>query len=395
MAGGLTMQAPQVVLVSSYYPPHLGGQEVVVQDLAQRLHGSEVSVEVVTSDLGSARGVTLDKGVRVTRLKSFEFAHTAVIWGLFAWLVKHIKRDTVVHVHAGQIFTPEIVWLASRIARFKYILHFHSDMKPSGVMGKLLPIYNRVFLVPAVRDAAIIVVLRNDRKFELMQEYPNNRGIIVMSNGITDEFFDVPREPGRSSGRLLFVGRLSPHKNVAGLLDALATRESKFGLDIVGDGESREELEAFVAERQLTNVTFHGKVNRDELHQFYSSCSAFVLPSFYEQQAMVLLEAMACRVPIIASRVNVSDTTNGSVIFVDPTTEGIISGIAEFAGMSMEEVDEMVDSAYQKVRRLSWSAVIDSYVDLYSEVVAGLAVGIGPRDCPRAESASGPRPGRR
>jgi glycosyltransferase involved in cell wall biosynthesis len=364
------MPVPKIVLVSSYYPPHLGGQEVVVKDLANGLHASNVSVEVVTSDLGSVKGVTVESGVRVTRLKSFEFAHTAVIWGLFFWLVRNVRRDGVVHVHAGQLFTPEVVRLASKFAGFKYILHFHSDMKPSGLMGIFLPCYNKLFLASAIRGAAIVVVLRDDRKHELMREYPHNRGVIVMSNGITDDFYEVPRDPDNTSGRLLFVGRLAPHKNVAGLLEALATSSAKFGLDIVGDGESRKDLEILAASKNLANVTFHGRLDRHALQPFYATCSAFILPSFYEQQAMVLLEAMASRVPIIASKVNAqSSTISGSAIVVDPTAEGIASGIEEFARMSAAEVEAMVDRSFQKVKQLSWGTIINSYIDLYSKTL--------------------------
>jgi glycosyltransferase involved in cell wall biosynthesis len=364
------MRVPKVVLVSSYYPPHLGGQEVVVQDLANRLHASNVSVEVVTSDLGSVTGVTIENGVQVTRLKSLEFAHTAVIWNLFFWLIRNVKQDTIVHVHAGQLITPEVVWAASKFGRFSYILHFHSDMKPSGLMGIFLPLYNKIFLTLPMRDASTTIVLREDRSLELMRDYPNNRGVLVMSNGITDDFYEVSRNPGDTTGRLLFVGRLSPHKNVAGLLEAIALTDCKYGVDIVGDGESRKGLEALAAAKNLTNVTFHGRLRRTELHQFYATCSAFILPSFYEQQAMVLLEAMACRVPIIASKVNaVANTFDGSAIVVDPTAEGIASGIEEFARMTAAEIEGMVDRAYKKVKKLSWNTIVKSYIDLYVKML--------------------------
>ena len=368
------MTAPKVVLVSAYYPPHLGGQEVVVQDLANRLHASGVSVEVVTSDLGAAKGVTVESGVRVTRLKGFQFAHAAIIPGLFFWLVKHVKEDTVVHLHAGQLFTPEPVWLAAKFAKFKYILHFHSDMARSGPMGILLPPYKRIFLPLPVRDAAITVVLRDDRKLELMREFPNNRGVLVMSNGVTDDFFEVPRNTDESTGRLLFVGRLSPHKNVAGLLEALALSKAKLGVDIVGDGECQKELAELAAAKNLTGVTFHGRLSREEIKQFYATCDAFILPSIADQQPMVLLEAMACRVPIIASKVNaMSNTIDGAAIIVDPSPEGIVAGIEEFSRMSSSDVAAMVDRASGRAHRLSWNNVIKSYIDLYTEILAWLA----------------------
>jgi glycosyltransferase involved in cell wall biosynthesis len=366
------MRAPHVLLISAYYPPHLGGQEVVVQDLANRLYASNVSLEVVTSDLGSVKGAAVENGVHVTRLKSFQFAHTAVIWNLFFWLIKNAKKDTVVHLHAGQLFTPEVVWLASKFARFKYILHIHSEMAPSGPMGIFLPLYNRLFLTLPIRDAAITVVLRDDRRLELMRGYHNNRGVIVMSNGVTEDFFEVSRNAADTTGRLLFVGRLSPHKNVAGLLEALALSNFRSGIDIIGDGECRKDLEDFVAAQNLDNVTFHGRLSRDEVKRFYATCAAFILPSFSDEQPMVLLEAMACRVPIITSKVNaLSNTIDGAAIVIDPTVEGIAKGIEEFARMNTRDMEAMVDRAFERVKKLSWDTIIQSYIDLYEKIHAG------------------------
>jgi glycosyltransferase involved in cell wall biosynthesis len=367
------MKEPKIVLVSAYYPPHLGGQEIVVQDLANRLHAAGCSVAVVTSDLGSMKGVTIENGVQVTRLKSFEFSHTAIIWRLFYWLIKNVQEDTIVHLHAGQVFTPEMVWLASKFARFKYILHFHWDLTPSGPMGIFLPFYKKFLLTPSIRNAAVTVTLREDYKVELMREYPDNRGMVVLSNGITEDFYEVPRRHlSGTNGRLLFVGRLSPHKNVTGLLEALALPGSDFGADIIGDGECRDELEKLAASKKLSNVTFHGRLSRREIQEFYSICSAFVLPSFHEQQPMVLLEAMACRAPIITSKVNaLSDTIDGAAIIVDPSIQGISDGLKEFARMNPGEIQAMVDRAFERVQKLSWSAVIISYIELYKKVLTG------------------------
>ena len=231
------------------------------------------------------------------------------------------------HVHAGQVFTTEIVWLASKVSGFKYILHFHSDMAPSGKMGIFLPLYNRLFLPTVIRDAAATVVLRDDRKTELLRNYPNNRGVIVMSNGVTDDFYEVPRRATQITRRLLFAGRLNPQKNVAGLLEALTLTNSRCGVDIVGAGESRKDLEEFATINNLTEVRFHGRLGRNEIKRFYATASAFILPSLYEQQPMVILEAMACRVPIIASKVSaLADTIDGAAILVDPTPAGIANG---------------------------------------------------------------------
>ena len=57
-----------------------------------------------------------------------------------------------------------------------------------------------------------------------------------------------------------------------------------------------------IADRKLENVRLHGRLSRDEVKKFYATCSALILPSLYEVQPIVLLEAMASRIPIIVSK---------------------------------------------------------------------------------------------
>src|SRR5258707_6594970 len=134
----MSMEAARVIHVTAYYPPHLGGQEIVVQDLAKQLAMAGEQVEVVTSSVGTRTGVSVESGVLVTRLKSTEFAHSAIMWGLLLWLLKRTRRNTIVHLHMGPFFASEVVWLATKIRRFRYIIHLHSYIVQSGPMGRLL-----------------------------------------------------------------------------------------------------------------------------------------------------------------------------------------------------------------------------------------------------------------
>ncbi len=180
----------------------------------------------------------------VTRLRSCEFAHTAIIWGLFFWLLRHARRNTIVHLHVGQFFTSEVVWLAAKIKRFRYILHLHCDLVRSGPLGVFLPVYKRLFFGREINDAEVVIVLNKELCRAVQRDHGYDGKLLVMYNGISEGFFKITREPaGSETLKLLFVGRLSPHKNLTALLEALSAIEHKAALDIVGDGECRRELE--------------------------------------------------------------------------------------------------------------------------------------------------------
>lgn len=364
------MKNPRIVQVSAYYPPHLGGQEIVVQDLSAQLALTGRQVWVVTSDCGSQAGSSIEDGVPVIRLRSAEFAHTPVIWSLFFWLLKHTSRDTIVHLHVGQFFTPEMVWAAAKLRRFKYVIHLHCDLVASGTMGKLLPLYKRLFLGREIRGAKAAVVLNNEHRRALRHDYHYDGNLVMMSNGIPGDFFRIRRSPARAGAlRLLFVGRLSPHKNLTALLDALSMIGQWVTVDVIGDGECRPELETIVAARGLKSVRFHGRLGRDEIMSFYATSDAVILPSLYEVQPMVVLEAMASRIPVITTKGLGMDLGTHEAVLIEPTAQGIVDGIERFAAMSPGAEKSLVDAAFERAQKLSWPTLISSYAHLYEGAI--------------------------
>lgn len=369
----MSMETAHIIHVTAYYPPHLGGQEIVVQDLATQLAMAGEQVEVVTSSIGTKTGVSVERGVLVTRLKGTEFAHSTIMWGLLFWLLKRTRRNTIVHLHMGQFFASEVVWLAAKIKRFRYIIHLHSDLVQSGPMGRLLPLYKKLFLGREINDAELVIVLNNEHRRAVRGDYRYQGRVLVMPNGVDEDFFRVTRRPTRSETlKLLFVGRLSPHKNLAALIDALGSIKRKITLDIIGDGECHSDLRMLIADRNLQNVRLRGRLHRDEVREFYATCSALILPSLYEVQPIVLLEAMASRLPVIVSRGIGIEVEAREAVLIEPTTQGIVFGIESFAAMTPDARDRLADAAFKKAESHRWRALINSYIDLYD----GLAEGI-------------------
>jgi glycosyltransferase involved in cell wall biosynthesis len=118
-----------------------------------------------------------------------------------------------------------------------------------------------------------------------------------------------------------FVGRLSEEKGLRHLLDAISLRAPADGpwrLLVVGDGPCRRELEEAVSRASIGGrVTFTGF--QGDASPWFAAMDAFVLPSLTEGTPMALLEAMAHRVPVIASAVGgvpavLSDRVNGMLV---------------------------------------------------------------------------------
>jgi glycosyltransferase involved in cell wall biosynthesis len=111
---------------------------------------------------------------------------------------------------------------------------------------------------------------------------------------------------GRATKRLLFIGNLVEVKGLDVLLDAcrrLRERGFEFDVDLIGQGPLRDALEQQARRLGLTGVQFRGPLPQAELPHWYRAADVFVLASRSEGVPNVLLEAMACRTPFVASRV--------------------------------------------------------------------------------------------
>jgi glycosyltransferase involved in cell wall biosynthesis len=107
--------------------------------------------------------------------------------------------------------------------------------------------------------------------------------------------------------RLVFVGRLDHVKGLPILLDAvggLAARHPDIHLDIIGDGPERADLQALAIKAGLTDrVSFHGYLGQPEIRGLLAKADMFVMTSLVEGIPVVLMEAMAAGVPVVAPRI--------------------------------------------------------------------------------------------
>jgi glycosyltransferase involved in cell wall biosynthesis len=106
---------------------------------------------------------------------------------------------------------------------------------------------------------------------------------------------------------ILCLGRLVPEKGQAILLQAAALlvgRGHRFDVTFAGEGPSRSSLEGLARRLGLeSRITFVGAVGEDHLHALYTGASMFCLPSFAEGVPVVLMEAMAMRLPVVSTRI--------------------------------------------------------------------------------------------
>jgi len=361
-----------ITQITPYYPPHLGGMEKVVENIAHGLGGRhDVTVLTTTLGAGSALRREATGRLRVRRHRSIELAHTPIAPGLL-WSLVRTPKASILHLHSAHALLPELVAIVARLRRQRFLLHFHLDVDGSGPLGWLLPYYKRHVLARVLRAAAGVIVLTDSQADFVRRSYavPAER-LYVVPNGVGEEHFMPPRRAPRpgEAHRLLYVGRLSPQKNVARLLDALSTCERPFRLRVVGDGEQRADLRRRARRLGLVEVDFAGALHGDDLRRAYADADVFVLPSDREGMPLVALEAMAAGLPVVATRVpgNV-ELLRDTALLAEPTPRALAACLDDLAA-DPELFERLARGSSVAARPHTWTAVVDRLADVYAEAI--------------------------
>lgn len=121
------------------------------------------------------------------------------------------------------------------------------------------------------------------------------------------------------------------------------------------------------------NITFHGPILHEQLVKFYQEADVFVQPSFSEALGMGIIEAMACQLPVVATKVGgipevVEDGKTG--ILVEPgESRALANAILEL--LSNEELRrKMGEIGRKRIESFSWDNIMTNLVSLYGDIGA-------------------------
>ena len=323
----------RVTQVTSRYPPELGGMERAVKELSEAL-AVELGepVEVITGFQGPT-STTQEGSVQVRRVRSFEIGVTPVAPGLVWELLRRPAPD-VFHVHVAHAGTAEAVALVARLRGVPFVAHVHIESEPSTWMGFLLGGYQRVIQARVLARAALVLVPTDSYQHMLVEKYhfaPDRVRVLPYGTLIEARASSPVPRSDRAQIRMLTVGRIAKEKNLPLLVDTVEVLIGKdhldVELDVVGDGPTRDELARHIADRGLgSRVHLVGRRDGRALVESYDSADLFAMTSRVDSFGIVLIEAMARGLPVIAPNIVgvrdvVIDGVNG--LLVDHTVESV------------------------------------------------------------------------
>jgi glycosyltransferase involved in cell wall biosynthesis len=367
-----------IIHVTPYYPPHLGGVEVVAMNLSSALAKMGNNVTVITSSIQQESNNKSEEGIRIRPKYAIELGHVPLAPGLFLEISNQLLTADLLHVHAGIAYYPEIALLSSKLMHKPLIVTFHCDTEPSGPLGFLLNAYKRIFLKKVLLSADRIVCLTIDHAKAVHNDYsvPFDK-IRVVPNGIDELFFDLshPKIKKDKTIKLLFVGRLAKQKNIPRLIESveLLSKKYKITLNIVGGGEEEKRIREIISSKKLGDkINFLGIYNKkDKLkwQELFQKNDIFVVPSDYEGVPVALMEAMAAGVPVVATNVRgIKEFAKGLSVLTEPNAKSLANGIEKmFLDITLRK--RLSRKASKAMKKLRWQTTAKMYETVYLEVV--------------------------
>jgi glycosyltransferase involved in cell wall biosynthesis len=357
------------LLLTLDFPPEIGGIQKHLENIVCFTYDSEDLVMVgcrakPLADLLPGLRARIDwiSGPFSRRNKKFALAPMLVKYTLLVF-----AKSELFEVECGNVYAAAVPWIASFLTGIHYNVYVHGT-ELLGLREKTL----RARIIRLILKKARTIIANSAYTASLIKSAGLEGDIVlsppkialpakILQNLTTARTFDAgaPKRPMR----ILCVGRLVEHKGHEVLLEAVSMMPGNISwlLTIVGDGPLKKDLADYCRAKNLQDrVSMYSEMTESDLASEYEKASVFVLPSLevmegVEGFGIVLLEAMAHGVPIIASFVGgVSEVLDGGScgILVEAGNSTALAHALLKLDKDKAERARLIANAYERVRTM-------------------------------------------
>ena len=316
------------ILILQKFPIYGGGSGTYTRKLATSLHAAGHKVAIVAPDNREVKGCKTyriepaykavfishpeyKRAKRYSQMSGFEFTKQYISYLKYiSKAVEDFKPD-VIHVNHASFLT----WIASMIKEM-YGIAYVVTVHGTGIFNSTIDPRYRYLTKQGLNHADFIIAVSHHTKKWMFKVYGQNlrRKTKVIPNGISLNDFSQEASPkqiklvekkyGIDGKKLvIFVGRLTWEKGVEYLIKASKNIDAMVA--IIGGGSYEKYLKHYARLLNVKNVKFLGYLGKDnvkDLRVLYRRADVLVLPSVVEESTgYVILEAMACSTPVVAS----------------------------------------------------------------------------------------------
>lgn len=328
-----------ICFTSHRYAPLIGGYDNQIRQLAEQVSKYH-NVRVVTYNLTNSPQNEIINQVEVVRVKPQLVFFRVPLSMSYLRKVSSMDYD-LLHAHG---FVPlvsdlSIAYAKSRGKATVYTHHFDGNVQDAKAWNNLADIYNKTIARQSLHYAdAIVATTKSYAETSPVLKPFLNRVQTIPCFVDCNKFKPAPKEKVEELRRqlnlgdrktVLFVGRIVPYKGVEYLIRAVEIAKTVYGeelnLLLLGGGEGKritnqsqyyEYIQTLTLKSSISNnIQLVGRMDVNQLIAYYSLADVVVLPSIMRGEAFgtVLLEALACGTPIVASKIDgVKDVLKGN-----------------------------------------------------------------------------------
>ena len=368
---------PSVLLVTNEFPPEkTAGTALSTRFLAEEFASRGHRVTVVVNTRKTAAAHEVADSLEVVRLRPARVPMTRMAQRAVSLM--SVARRTRPDIIQGQSLSCGfLAWVAGRSLVIPAVAYVQGlDLYQSGPLARRS--YIRWALTRCDGVATVTPDLQaraqalSGRKGEVIPHGLRGRPAHGLGRHTARSLLNAPGD----AKILLFVGRLIPLKGVVYLINALPriiARCPDARLIIVGDGEERPRLAQVARDLGLAaRVTFAGERTHEEVIRYMRAADLFVLPSLIESFGIVLVEAMSCGLPIVASNVM------GIPAVVEDGANGLLVPPGDAAALADRVIRLLTDPAaasamstrnLQTAASYALSRIADRFLNLWEDVI--------------------------
>lgn len=361
------------------YP--LGGLEEHLFRVSTGLAKRGIDVTVFTSTRFTKKDrVTEERlnGVRLMRFTIDASLHGYCFSKALAKALQSEKCD-IIHAHGWGNYFIDIAYRTSRKRKIPFVITPHAFFQDPSRAKLLKNAYNKLLAKPLLQNAFFIALTKAQR--HELQEMGAKK-VEVIPDGVDLEELSKPRPKPlhiipEDTESILCVGRVAKYKGIEHVLLALKQvlkSLPKTRLVVAGpDWGYLNKLKAITEKLGLEkNVVFTGKVSREELIALYQHTDIFVNASLYEGFGIAIIEAMACKKPVISTKTGVAQDLPNI-----PTFEyGDYKALAKHLLKLLKDSDlrKKIGEENHKIveQRYTWKTVIESLINIYQNILQQL-----------------------
>lgn len=293
---------------------------------------------------------------RITVSKSFPvYNQINYLLTTFWRLRRIIKEHKTDMIHCHYSYPSGIIAAVINYSyKIPYVVTEHTRIKTT-----FRSYFHRVLSIIAMKRAKTMIAVSNSLKQEIVEHGINN--VAVIPNVTNIERFSLSV---RSADPFIigFLGSLNTkNKGLDILLNACDSLPFNFTLKIGGEGKYLEYYKRMSKELQINHkCNFVGNINQFDIPYFYSDISLFVLTSRYETFGIVLVEAMAAGVPVIATKcggpADIVNESNGVLVDIDnpkQLKEALVKVFEEYSKYSARNIRDYANVNFSAASFLS------------------------------------------